>query len=468
MANEDIDLSETTFRMSNLTLELKGILLTMKECENQPLVSLEKAIEPLICFIPDLEKMVLTVKQNCQKPKDNLTSDESASIMLYTLEWESQESSFYFILNETLREESREKLKAWVLYFRLFIFALSKLPLIKHKIIYRTIKTSLNETFPNGKTFIWWSFTSCTSSIEVLKNSLDENSPRILFNIECNSAKDISQHSFYPIRKQILIYPARKFQIFSSLDVGHHLNIIHLKEIQSPFPLIQISHSTTSFHKHQDENVHHLIQQSQLYSKIFLREKNLNDDDIIDVIDQTIINKKCKELFLGINKITSISIPIIAKALNNNTTLKLLDLSENPITDIGIQSLTKTLAINNCHLQYLYLYSTGITDQGATDLAQMLKTNTILIDLDLGENQITDYGIKFLSNILTNHNHTLTALSLKKNKLINDTAVDSLIQMLEHNQSLKFLNIAHCNLSSTEKERLRENTQSKSRFRLEI
>jgi hypothetical protein len=96
-----------------------------KVYEKQPLVSLEQAVKPIIPFIPDLGEMVWTVEQNCQHPHDHLSTDESASIMLNTLEWMPRESSFYFILNNTLRSQNRNELLPWFLYLRLFISALS-------------------------------------------------------------------------------------------------------------------------------------------------------------------------------------------------------------------------------------------------------------------------------------------------------------------------------------------------------
>jgi hypothetical protein len=116
MAEKNTDESKIMVRVTDFTSEPKRMLPPIKGYENQPLVSLEESIKPLIPHVPDVEHMVWTVKQNCQKPKDNLSTDESASIMLYTLEWEPQELSFYFILNSTLRSENRQKLRPWFLY----------------------------------------------------------------------------------------------------------------------------------------------------------------------------------------------------------------------------------------------------------------------------------------------------------------------------------------------------------------
>jgi hypothetical protein len=98
----------------------------------------------------------------------------------------------------------------------------------------------VGDEFSKDKTFIWWAFSSCSSSIEVLEQFLGQTGHRTIFNIECDSAKDISQHSFYQSENEVLMYPARQFQVVSSLNPGNQLRIIHLKEIQPPFPLIYI------------------------------------------------------------------------------------------------------------------------------------------------------------------------------------------------------------------------------------
>ncbi len=96
MAEKSVDESKLMLRLSDLTSEPKRMLPPIKGYEDQPLVSLEKSVQPFISIVRDIEQMVWTVKQNCQHPQDHLSSDESASIMLYTLEWMPREHSFYF------------------------------------------------------------------------------------------------------------------------------------------------------------------------------------------------------------------------------------------------------------------------------------------------------------------------------------------------------------------------------------
>jgi hypothetical protein len=254
MAEKFVDESKVMLRMCDFTSEPKRMLPPIKGYEKEPIVSLEQAVQPLLPFIPDIEQMVWTVTQNCQHPHDHLSSDESASIMLYTLEWMPREHSLYFILNGTLRSQNRNELLPWFLYLRLFMVALSKLPSTKHRMIYRGIKIDVSDEFPEGKTFIWWAFSSCSSSIKVLQQFLGQTGPRTMFNIECDSAKDISQHSFYQSENEVLMYPARQFQVASSFNSGNQLKIIQIKEVQPPFPLIHIP-QTSGQNTHQIKEI---------------------------------------------------------------------------------------------------------------------------------------------------------------------------------------------------------------------
>ena len=363
MATNFVDESKAILRMCDLTSEPKRMLPPIRGYENQPLVSLEQAVEPLHSLVPDVDQMIWTVKQNCQHPPNDLSSDESASIMLFTLEWIPRESSFYFILNQALRSQNRNDLLPWFRFLHLFMFALSKLPTTTHRILYRGIKMDLSEEFLEGETVVWWAFTSCSSSIKVLEQFLGQTGHQTIFNIECDAPKDISQHSFYHSENEMLMYPARQFQVVSSFTSGKQLKIIHLKEIQPPFPLIHIPTipsakpeqinrierplSPTSILKppstNTDENkqLQKLIDDCEAHSKVNLEKQNVTDEDMEIVVQEAIINKQCKELRLEENKITSASVSIIAKALNNNTTLKVLYLGNNTLCDTGIQPLTK-------------------------------------------------------------------------------------------------------------------------------
>jgi hypothetical protein len=211
--------------------------------EELPIVSLEESVNALVSLVPDVNKMVTKVKQKCDRPKDGLTINESASIMLYSLEWSPRETSFYVILNNVLRSENEEKLKPWKLYLKLFLTALDKLPPLSQT-IYRGVKMDLSAQYPQGKTFVWWGFSSCTTSIQVLQSEqfLGKTGTRTLFTIDCGSGKDIREHSLFPTEDEVLLIAATKFQVVSCLDSGNNLFIIQLKEIETENSLLGSLH----------------------------------------------------------------------------------------------------------------------------------------------------------------------------------------------------------------------------------
>jgi hypothetical protein len=205
--------------------------------EQMPLVTLEEAIQPLLSLVPDIKQKLDIVKENCQEIKDGLTINESASIMLYSMQWQPKEQSLNLILNRTLRDENRDKLKPWFLYLKLFMKSLSKLPSI-HCYVYRGVSLDLTNEYSQGKTFIWWGFSLCTQSIEIFEKeqNLNKTDQRTRFKIECKSAKDIRNHSFHKTNDEILLLAAQRYKVISTLDLNNGLYIIQVKEID-PYPV---------------------------------------------------------------------------------------------------------------------------------------------------------------------------------------------------------------------------------------
>lgn len=232
--------SQSMQRFTDIAGEPRRMLSPIKGYGNEPLVSLEKAVVPLVSLVPEVNQMVWTVKQQCTEPTEGLTLDQSASIMLYSLEWSPKEESFYYALNNLLRAADRNKLKPWFLYLKLLITALSKLPATL-RTVYRGVKEDLHSAYPKDSTFVWWGFSSCTTAVDVLqkKEFLGTTGTRTMFHIECHSGRDIRQHSFFPKEKEVLLLAARQFQVVGSFNSGSGLHMIQLKEIDPPFPLLE-------------------------------------------------------------------------------------------------------------------------------------------------------------------------------------------------------------------------------------
>ncbi|CAF1408636.1 unnamed protein product [Rotaria sordida] len=249
MASKYVDIDEEpthTQRFSDITGEPCRMLMPIQGYEKKPLVTLEEAVEPIVSYVPDVKRMAYIAKMKCAElSPGGLPIDRAASITLYSMEWEPQEECLYYVLNQTLRNENRQKVKPWFLYLRLILTALAQLPSSVCN-VYRGVKRDMRKEYPEGKTFVWWGFSSCTSKISVLQNGqfLGTTGPRTFFTIECNSGKDIRKYSCFKAEDEILLPAARQFKVEACLSQGKDLYLIQLKEIQPPFPLIELVPTT--------------------------------------------------------------------------------------------------------------------------------------------------------------------------------------------------------------------------------
>jgi hypothetical protein len=121
-------------------------LIPIEGYEKKLLVSLKEAVATIETPIHNLKTMIWTAERNCDDPLDGLTTDESASIHLYTMEWPEDHDSFYTLLNQKLRSEKRNELRSWFSYLKLFLTALYKLPSLK-TIIWRGIRGDVSHLY---------------------------------------------------------------------------------------------------------------------------------------------------------------------------------------------------------------------------------------------------------------------------------------------------------------------------------
>ena len=140
---------------------------------------------------------------------------------------------------------------------------------------------------------------------------------------------------------------------------------------------------------------------------------------------------------LNSNNLQSLGCIEIAKLLpgnqHNRGFCRQLNLSQNQITDKGVEHLYKALTQTNCKLNSLILVKNEITDEGVNLLSRALKhSNCKLNSLDLSNNRITDKGVEYLSAALTHTNCKLNSLSLSDNQTT-DEGVESINTALAHN-----------------------------------
>jgi hypothetical protein len=115
--------------VANIRDEPEQMLKPISGYDREPLLSIEDACKPLETILDyKLKQNISIAKMNSKKPKNGLTIDESASIHLYTMEWDERENSLYMVLNKTLRLADRTKLRPWFKYLKLFLTGFFKLP----------------------------------------------------------------------------------------------------------------------------------------------------------------------------------------------------------------------------------------------------------------------------------------------------------------------------------------------------
>jgi hypothetical protein len=116
--------------------------------QSQPIVSLDKALEPVRSLFHNLVDYIKVAKEHCHYPNEHgLTKDQSASVYLYTMEWGND--SFYRVLNAALRKEDRRRLKPWFAFLKLFDTALKKLPHLKQN-VWRGVRSALGKECKKG------------------------------------------------------------------------------------------------------------------------------------------------------------------------------------------------------------------------------------------------------------------------------------------------------------------------------
>ncbi|CAF1366158.1 unnamed protein product [Adineta steineri] len=197
--------------------------------QNQQLVSIEKALEPIEPQINDLKVYIKTAKKYCHFPSEHgLTRDESAAVYIYTMECD--ETSLYRLLNNALRDANRQNIKIWFPYLKLFDTALDKLPTITGD-VWRGVPLFIGNSFTGNQVLTWWTVNSCSSSVNIIKNFLGNNEST-LFLIEIINGKKVSGYTAYEGEDEVILKIGTQFRVKSdSLEQSNQSHIVHLVEL---------------------------------------------------------------------------------------------------------------------------------------------------------------------------------------------------------------------------------------------
>ncbi|CAH3156003.1 unnamed protein product, partial [Pocillopora meandrina] len=128
--------------------------------------------------------------------------------------------------------------------------------------------------------------------------------------------------------------------------------------------------------------------------------------------------------------------------------LSWLDLGENQLTDEGAKYLADAINNNNCQLRTLNLSANNISDIGAQHLAEAINNNNCqLRTLNLSANNISDIGAQHLAEAINNNNCHLSSLFLSGNN-ISDIGAQHLAKAINNNNcQLRTLHLWKNNIS---------------------
>ena len=138
-----------------------------------------------------------------------------------------------------------------------------------------------------------------------------------------------------------------------------------------------------------------------------------------------------------------VHIASLAEAMKVNTTLTQLDLQHNNIGDAGAASLAEAMKVNTT-LTQLELWANNIGAAGAASLAEAMKVNTTLTRLYLPYNNFGAAGAASLAEAIK-VNTTLTQLYLSSNS-IGDAGAASLAEAMKVNTTLTQLHLLSNNM----------------------
>ena len=122
----------------------------------------------------------------------------------------------------------------------------------------------------------------------------------------------------------------------------------------------------------------------------------LTDNDLLAVCEALCDLNHVSKLDLSHCSVSCNGAYLLCELLRQNKSIIELDLSQNNISDLGAQALSEILQIEGSQLKKLVVHYNAIGKKGALHLAQGLKLNSCLEQLDISNNCLGSYGAKII------------------------------------------------------------------------
>lgn len=140
------------------------------------------------------------------------------------------------------------------------------------------------------------------------------------------------------------------------------------------------------------------------------------------------------ELRICHNQIDATLARVIASGLKTNTSLRIMDLTDNGMDDEAVDEIAAGLAHGKTNVEFVSLDFNAFGDDGVAALSQMLAANSSVTELHLFGNRVSAIGAEHLADALRT-NETLQSLILSFNR-IGDRGAVALAQALTVNTTL--------------------------------
>ena len=148
---------------------------------------------------------------------------------------------------------------------------------------------------------------------------------------------------------------------------------------------------------------------------IGLENNNIDEDAATELARHLHCNNILEQLWLRGNELYDKGASVVLQSLHNLSTLLILDLSYNHLCSESADGIAVVVG-NNCSLQQLWLDGNELLTRGVVRIASALKKLSRLRILSLCSSGITDDAAEEISNVITN-NTLLVDLLLGNNQL---------------------------------------------------
>ncbi|CAF4018628.1 unnamed protein product, partial [Rotaria sordida] len=243
---------------------------------DEPILSLEEALEPFYGEINHLSHYIKEAKTQCHYPSEhNLTLDESAAIYIYTMQW--NDSCLYDHLQTALNSNDRSTIEPWFAYLKLFKNALDKLPTVKAEVWQgEPFDEELKEQLNSKSLPFYTSLCSCSLSINEIKKYGQQTMGKkiILVGYQSVNGKLVTDYTANDLDEAI-VWPGIKLGVSKYIVTdAYHLWVLH--------PARQIEFSKIAAQGHQ--TIDHRTA-TLLLGKLGFDVKNSQVSDLLNDVD---------------------------------------------------------------------------------------------------------------------------------------------------------------------------------------